>query len=185
MYQWLIISRKSKFHLHSCLTSWQLWVALLWCQWFNRALIDYRLYYHRHNSMSSKLVIMWNKNIKIASPCYKPQSNYTIPFKIYFYTTSSRRGNCRPLVLNVTYFIFIYCPWNGHEKKQQDLNLIVDVLEWQTIEEIIQRTWQEEGAGNIKMILHVTSKLITQTSPLNYIHGYIHKWRKGVSENGF
>ncbi len=26
-----------------------------------------------------------------------------------------------------------------NEKKQQDLNLVVDVLEWQTIEEIIQR----------------------------------------------
>lgn len=25
------------------------------------------------------------------------------------------------------------------EKKQQDLNLVADVLEWQTIEEIIQR----------------------------------------------
>jgi hypothetical protein len=71
------------------------------------------------------------------------------------------------------------------EKKQQDLNLVANVLEWQTIGEIIQRTWQEEGIGNIKMILHTTSKLITHTTPLNYVHGCIHKWRKGALENGF
>ncbi len=58
VYWWL-----SKVHLHPCLASWQLWAALLCCQWFHRPVARYRHYSHTNSSISPALVtIMWNRS---------------------------------------------------------------------------------------------------------------------------